>query len=241
MRSSPRPSPRSIVISYSRSPMISRMRSRRTPSLSTPCSTIRSSPKAMATLSWSIRAADLPSAIMIRPQLGSAPLTAVLTSGELATLRAASSASRRLAAPRTQNVTTLVPPSASSTSIRASRPIRASTPAANCRSPRPPVSTGRFSARPLARIATVSLVDVSESTVTRLNERSTARRTTPFSTPRATAASVATKQNIVARCGSIIPTPLAIPPSVTVRPLTSRRSAASLGRVSVVMIASAAA
>ena len=54
-------------------------------------------------------------------------------------------------------------------------------------------------------------------------------------------ASVVTKQNIVARWGSIIPTPLAMPPSVTGRPLISTRRAASLGRVSVVMIASAAA
>ena len=36
-------------------------------------------------------------------------------------------------------------------------------------------------------------------------------------------------------------TPLAMPPSVTTRPFTSTRSAASLGRVSVVMMASAAA
>jgi len=52
---------------------------------------------------------------------------------------------------------------------------------------------------------------------------------------------VATKQNIVARCGSSIPTPLAMPPIVTDLPFTSTRSAASLGRVSVVMMASAAA
>src|SRR5437660_598339 len=80
-RSSPRPRPRSIVISYSPRPMISRTRSRRTPSRSMPPSTTRSPPKAMATLSCSTRAGDLPSAIMIRPQFGSAPLSAVLTSG----------------------------------------------------------------------------------------------------------------------------------------------------------------
>jgi hypothetical protein len=92
----------------------------------------------------------------------------------------------------------------------------------------------------LARIATVSLVDWSPSTVIRLNERSTARRSTACSASLATIASVAMKQNIVARCGSSIPTPLAIPPIVTGRPATSTRSAASLGVVSVVMIASAA-
>src|SRR5437773_1831265 len=133
-RSSPRPRPRSIVISYSRPPMISRMRSRRTPSRSMPRSTSRSPPKAMATLSCSTRAGDLPRAIMIRPQFGSAPLSAVFTSGEFATLRAASSASRRLAAPRTAIATSFVAPSPSATSARASRCISASRPAANCAS-----------------------------------------------------------------------------------------------------------
>ena len=87
----------------------------------------------------------------------------------------------------------------------------------------------------------MSLVDWSESIVVRLKEPSTARRTTAPSAPRATTASVATKQNMVARWGSSIATPLAIPPIVTGRPPMSTRSAASLGRVSVVMIASAAA
>ncbi len=87
----------------------------------------------------------------------------------------------------------------------------------------------------------MSLVDVSESTVVRLKERSTERRRTGARAPRATAASDATKQNIVARCGSSIATPFAIPPIVTGRPPTSTRTAASLGCVSVVMMASAAA
>jgi len=42
--------------------------------------------------------------------VGSAPLIAALTSGELATARAAISASRRLAAPRTVTATSLVAP-----------------------------------------------------------------------------------------------------------------------------------
>jgi hypothetical protein len=98
-----------------------------------------------------------------------------------------------------------------------------------------------FSARPFARTATVSLVDWSESMVVRLKDRSTERRKTGPSAPRATAASDATKQNIVARCGSSIATPFAMPPIVTGRPPISTRTAASFGRVSVVMIASAAA
>src|SRR5881628_123997 len=225
--------------------MISRTRGRSTPSRSIPRSTsrsfCRSSAKVMATLSCSTRAADLPSAIMIRPQLGSWPLMAVFTSGELATLRAATRASRRLAAPRTVTETSLVAPSPSCTSRRASRPVRVSRAAPKSRVPRPPRSTGGFSASPLAMTATVSLVDVSLSTVMRLNERSTARLRIGSSAPRATAASVVTKQNIVAMWGSIMPTPLAIPPRVTVRPPISQRSAASFVRVSVVRMASAAA
>ena len=62
---------------------------------------------------------------MIRPQLGSAPWMAVFTSGELATLRAAISASLRVRAPRTATSTTLVAPSPSATSMRASRIITA--------------------------------------------------------------------------------------------------------------------
>src|SRR5207249_2011977 len=239
-RSSPRPRPRSIVISYSPPPMISRTRSRRTPSRSRPRSTTRSPPKAMATLSCSTRAGDLPRAIMIRPQFGSAPLSAVLTSGEFATLRAARSASRRLVAPRTAIATSFVAPSPSATGARASPRIRASAPAANCGSPRPR-SRGRFSASPLASTATVSLVDWSASTVMRLNDRSTVRRTTAVSAAGATTASVAAKQNMVARWGSIMPTPFAIPPIVTARPSMSSRSAASFGFASVVRIASAAA
>src|SRR5207249_3119116 len=83
--------------------------------------------------------------------------------------------------------TSLVVPSPSATSMRASLTISASMPAVNWRSPAPPLSMGRFSASPLASTATVSLVEVSESTVTRLNERSTARRSTPVSAPRPTA------------------------------------------------------
>ncbi|OLC39138.1 MAG: hypothetical protein AUH81_02460 [Candidatus Rokubacteria bacterium 13_1_40CM_4_69_5] len=148
-----------MVIVYSDLPMISRMRSRRAPSRTSPRSTSGSSSKRIPTRSGSTLAADLPSAIMRRPQLGSCPLSAVFTRNELATLRAASRASLPVVAPRTAMVTSFVAPSPSLTSIRASRAVSASRPRANCRRPRPPVSSGAFSARPLASTATVSLVD----------------------------------------------------------------------------------
>jgi len=113
----------------------------------------------MDTRSPTTRAGDLPSAIRMRPQFGSAPLMAVFTSGELATLRAASRASLRVRAPRTAISTIFVAPSPSSTSIRASLSVKALSPCANWRRPLPPRSNGLFSASPLARTATVSLVD----------------------------------------------------------------------------------
>src|SRR6266853_1965278 len=206
------------------------MRSTRAPTRSIPFYTSNSPPIAMATRSAATRAGPLPSAIMMRPQLGSAPLIAVFTSGELATERAASTASRRVRAPRTAISTSFVAPSPSSTSMRARRSVMASSARANWRSPLPPRSSDAFSASPLASRATVSLVDWSPSTVMRLNERSTERRSTRGSESRATIASVARKQNIVAMCGSSMPTPLAMPPMVTGRPATSTRRAASFGR-----------
>src|SRR6202795_2749721 len=229
-----------MLIEYSGSAMSARILSSRAPALSMPFSTSASSPTLIATLSCATRAGDLPSAIMILPQLGSPPLTAVLTSGEFATDRAASSASRRVRAPLPLPSTTLVAPSPSATSMRASFATTASSPRANSRRPRLPRSSGAFSASPFASTATVSLVDWSPSTVIRLSDPSTARLSTRGSASEATIASVARKQNIVARCGSSMPTPLAMPPIVIGRPPISIRRAASLSRVSVVMIASAA-
>ena len=86
----------------------------------------------------------------------------------------------------------------------------------------------------------MSLVLWSPSTLIRLNDPPTARRMAACSASRSTAKSVATKQNIVAFIGWIIPVPFEIPPSVMGRPPMSTRTAASLGWVSVVMIPSAA-
>ena len=165
---------------------------------------------------------------------------AVLTSGEFATARAARRASRLVRAPLTATSTSLVAPSPSATSMRARRAATASSPRANSRRPRLPRSRGAFSASPFASTATVSLVDWSPSTVIRLKETSAVRFSTRGRASADTMASVARKQNIVARCGSSMATPLAMPPMVMGRPPRSSRRAASFGRVSVVMIASAA-
>jgi hypothetical protein len=89
----------------------------------------------------------------------------------------------------------------------------------------------------LARTAAVSEVEVSVSTDSELNVRATTRRKAASSRSAGTAASVKTRAIIVAMSGSIMPTPLAMP--TTDAP--PARADATLGRVSVVMMARAAA
>ena len=60
----------------------------------------------------------------------------------------------------------------------------------------------------------MSLVEVSPSTVSRLKERSVARRRISPSTSAGTAASVVTNARVVAMSGWIMPEPLTMPPIV---------------------------
>ena len=116
-----------MVVSFSCAGIISPRPLKRPISGFLPLNTVpsSSSSKATAILSASTLAGDLPIAIMMRPQLGSWPLIAVFTRGEFATLRATTTASRRVRAPRTATVTSLVAPSPSSTSMRARRVVTA--------------------------------------------------------------------------------------------------------------------
>ena len=100
--------------------------------------------------------------------------------------------------------------------------------------------TGRSAACPLAANTKLSLVDVSPSIVTRLNDASPISPTSARSTEPASGASVATKASIVAILGAHIPAPFAMPVTVTFVPSTSTRREAAFGTVSVVMIARAA-
>ena len=90
---------------------------------------------------------------------------------------------------------------------------------------------------PLASTSTVSLVDVAPSTVMTLNDALTASRRAACRVPGSTAASVVHNASIVAMFGASMPAPFAMAP--TVKP--SARTSASLGTVSVVMMARAAA
>ena len=108
-----------------------------------------------------------------------------------------------------------------------------------------PGSSSRSTATPEAPDAsrnTQSLVEHSPSTVIALNVSSTTRRRAPASTRGSTRASVVRNPSIVAIRGSIIPEPLAMPPTGE-RP--SRQSASAtasdFGKGSVVMIARVAA
>ena len=167
---------------------------------------------------------------------------AVFTSGELATVRAAISASRRVRAPRTAHLAPACSrPRRPRPACGRAAPRSASSARANWRRPLPAALERRVLGQPVGedrhRVAG-GLIAVHRDPVE-------ASGRWPGAAPaaasrRATIASVARKQNMVAMCGSSMPTPLAMPPIVTGRPARSNRRAASFGRVSVVMMASAA-
>ena len=98
----------------------------------------------------------------------------------------------------------------------------------------------RAVARPVAKISKVSLVEVSPSMVTALKVSSTAGSSEARSACGSIAASVKRKASMVAMSGAIMPAPLAMPLMVTSTPSISALRVASLGKVSVVMMARAA-
>ena len=91
----------------------------------------------------------------------------------------------------------------------------------------------------MAASSTVSLVDVSESTVTRLKLACTEAARHSWAVAGSTAKSVNTKASIVAMSGAIMPLPLAMPATWASVPATA--ADAPLGNVSVVPMATAAA
>ena len=82
---------------------------------------------------------------------------------------------------------------------------------------------------PVAKRSTVSLVEVSESTVIRLKLRSTAPARRAWSTGAGRSASVNANPSIVAMSGAIIPLPLVIPATRTVSPSSRASPARPLG------------
>ncbi len=171
-----------------------------------------------------------PRSLPIRPQYGSSPNHEHFVSWLRAMARAPMSASASLPAPRTSTRTTLVAPSASPT-ICAARLKQASARASVNSVP----ATGPR--RPEASTITVSFVDVHPSLTMRLKLASTAARSDSCNMSGSAAASVVRTASIVAMFGASIAAPLAMPP--TQKP--GRTTRLSLGTVSVVMMARAAA
>src|SRR6478752_6430543 len=187
----------------------------------------------------------LPTAITTRPQLASSPVIAVLTSGELAIDIAILRADAFDAAPSTMI----------STSLRAPSPSRATCSARSASTARNALanafrrgSLARLilgapcaAAVPVAKASRVSDVEVSPSMVTALNVSSTLSLSSACSAPDAIGASVNTNASMVAMSGAIIPAPLAMPLIVTFALPSFTVAVATFGKVSVVMMAFAAA
>ncbi len=153
-------------------------------------------------------ASAAPTAWTMRPQLGSPPCRAVLTSGELATARATASTARRWSPPDDARGRSAAAPSPSATSMIASG-------AAARRAPRRSAARPRSRARPCTPLAprahqdrgvvggelTVD-GDAVEGALARI------RRAAASAVSGASAASVCTKHSIVAKRGEIMPAPL---------------------------------
>ena len=108
-----------------------------------------------------------------------------------------------------------VAPSPSRTTIRASSPHTVSIAAATGANAASPGPIGSPPASPVAISRHMSFVDVSPSTVMRLNVRADRRRAARRRHASAVSgASVVTKASIVAMFGWIMPEPLAMPPTV---------------------------
>ena len=113
------------------------------------------SPKRMTTRSWSMSVSSwhLPMAMATRPQLGSAPCTAVLTSGELTIALATRLAWSRSRAPSTTTSISVSAPSPSRAICLVSDSATAPS-AASSSSDRRPVRPRRWPARPRCRWST---------------------------------------------------------------------------------------
>ena len=186
---------------------------------------------ATSTPSGSNTAVVVPTAARMRPQFGSLPNSAVLTRLLRATVRPTSTASSSLAAPTTSIATSFVAPSASARSCWA-RSWQAAVTAAVSSS-----AVGSIPDAPLASSSTVSLVDMQPSESIRSNVIRVAARSAASRASGPATASVVSTQSMVAMAGASMPAPLAMPPTVQPVPCAT----VVLGRVSVVMMASAAA
>ena len=159
--------------------------------------------------------------------------------------RATVSASWSLAAPSTSTVMSLVAPSPSAAIMRAKSSHTAYMAAATAGYAGESGPMASPPALPVASRTQVSLVDVSESTVTLLNVCRTVPRSAACTASLVSGASVESTLSRVAMLGIIMPDPFTKPPTCTVdappsSPGSSSSYELSLGTVSVVITARAA-
>ena len=176
-----------------------------------------------------------------RPQLASAPNMAAFNRLEQMTLFATVFAVARFAAPVTLHSSSLVAPSPSPAIFRHRETVTEFRACMKAVKSSPSVSTTGLPARPLARIVTMSLVEVSPSIDSILKVFAMSPDRAFCSMAGVIAASVVRNTSMVAMLGWIMPLPLAMPPKRQVFPPRVNSTATSLRMVSVVMMPSAAA
>ena len=190
----------------------------------------------MSSASGAVSCSAAPTACAIRPQFGSPPCSAAFTSGEFATARAAR-ATTSSEPPRTTTRPIRLEPSPSRTMSSASlRSAQSSaspkrTSSSDCGSITTPDA-------PEACRITVSLVESCPSTRHAVERARHADAQQQIGGLGVSAASVWTKQSIVANAGEIIPAPLACAVSRTVPDGSATSTSISLANLSVVRIAS---
>ena len=155
----------------------------------------------MSTRAGSNWTPERPAAAKTRPQLGSPPAKAVLTSGEVAIVSAMRLAAVSVFAPRTSISITRWAPSPSATICNASERQTSSSAVAKARCDALPARIAGAPAAPLAKTANVSLVEESPSMLMQLNVREQTSRNVFCRSAGAIAASVTTKASVVARLG----------------------------------------
>ena len=190
---------------------------------------------AMSSASGAVSVSAPPTACAIRPQFGSPPFSAAFTSGEFATPRAARSTASP-SPPVTTTRPTRAAPSPSRTMSSAS--WRSSASSASPKRSSSSVS-GAISTplAPLHMSSAVSFVESWPSTEMRSKERLTVTPSRRSAVSGLSAASVCTKQSMVAKLGWIMPAPFACALRRTVPPGRSMSSVARFSKASVVMIA----
>ena len=147
-----------------------------------------------------------------RPQLASSPNIAALVRLELMTLRATVFAALSSFAPVTEHSSSFVAPSPSPAIIRQSWTFTVFRAHMKVEKSSPSSVISVLPARPLARIVTMSLVEVSPSTLIMLNVVRISPDSAFCSMGALIAASVVRKTSMVAMLGWIMPLPLAMPP-----------------------------